>query len=721
MDNLIKGIEDRLFTTQDSVCLERARLVTEAYRLHEDKPAPTRRALAFEHILENMTLDLASNPVFAGNTSSALRAWMLVPEFDLCEDRQISFEHPCIRGILSGQIPEDITSFWKSRKFGNTPGGSAGIGHMSLDFDIAVNQGLNSVIRNLESHVGSSPDEEQTFRRAMLTSCRAVISWADRYARTAGEMAKHTKDPMIAECLERISKACLRVPGEPARNLFEGLQSIVLIHLASIIEGQGMSVSIGLPDRVLSRFSQECIDDPSATCNLVRAFLLKLAANSFHGRGSKTQAITIGGAQEGRDCCNPVSYAFLDAFARSPVNDPHLFLRWHPKLDEKCWKKGIDMLAQGRSMPMLVNDEQVVPGLVEAGVSTGDAWEYCIVGCNELGIPGKCCQSGFSVQMGFNDLEVIDRITRSSDMSGASDADILDAYEKSTAEMTRDSLSKRMKWTDDYVEKVPFPFCSSCCIGTVESGQDLLKGMKYPHIYGLFIRGTSNAVNALSSISNIVEKRKLCSLNELISAIDSQDPRFLAEIAKAPKWGNDDEAADGLCIELNLRRDRALRQVSKEAGLPRFAVCHVVRSLHHIDGQRIGNTVDGRKSGSPVADSVGAVLGTQTKGPTALLNSVSKINASRSFPGIYNLNMTLPSSPDNPVLIRHLLETFFRKGGQEIQVNVIDAVKLREAQKHPELFRDLIVRIAGFNARFIELAKTEQEELIRRAENATST
>ena len=721
MENLIKGIEERLFSAEDTVCLERANLVTAAYRAHSTEPMPIRRALAFGHTLKNMSLDLESNPVFAGNTSSAPRAWMLVPEFDLREDAQISFENPATRGILAGRIPDEILSFWDSRKFGGTPGGSAGVGHMGLDFDMIVNQGLNVIIRKIESLLDHGSEENRMYRKAMIIGCRAVIAWAGRYADMAEKLAMKSDDPVVSACQRRVAETCRRVPAEPARNLFEGLQSIALVHLASVIEGQGMSVSIGLPDRVLSKFSSEAEENTVESTCLIRAFLLKIAANSFQGRGSKTQAVTIGGSNGKHDACNAITRLFLDGFSKTPVNDPQLFLRWHPDLDEDCWKKGLEMLASGRAMPMLVNDMQVVPGLVEAGVSKDDAWNYCIVGCNELGIPGRCCQSGFSVCMGFNDLEVIDRVIRSTSFANPTASSILDEYEKTVSDITRDGLAMRLKWMDKLEETAPFPFCSACCQGPAESGQDLLKGMKYPNIYGLFVRGTSNAANVLAAIDDLVTRRKEYKLPELLESIGSRDPHTLAEIAKSPKWGNDDDSADQLCLELNRRRDRALRLLAKESGLPPFPVCHVVRSLHHLDGMRIGNTLDGREAGSPVADSIGSVLGTQTEGPTALLNSVAKIDASRFFAGIYNLNITLPSSPDNPGLLRCLTEAFFKKGGQEIQINVFDAARLREAQIHPELFRDLIVRISGFNARFIELSKAEQDELIRRAENANTT
>jgi formate C-acetyltransferase len=149
-------------------------------------------------------------------------------------------------------------------------------------------------------------------------------------------------------------------------------------------------------------------------------------------------------------------------------------------------------------------------------------------------------------------------------------------------------------------------------------------------------------------------------------------------------------------------------------------VCHVVRSLHYLDGQRIAASPDGRLAWTPVAASVGAQAGTAHAGPTAMLNSVLKLDAARYYRGGYNLNLTLPHATwHRPAMQSDLLalvETFFAQGGQELQIASLNAARLREAQAHPERYGDLLVRVAGFNTRFVDLSCVEQEELIRRAE-----
>jgi formate C-acetyltransferase len=144
----------------------------------------------------------------------------------------------------------------------------------------------------------------------------------------------------------------------------------------------------------------------------------------------------------------------------------------------------------------------------------------------------------------------------------------------------------------------------------------------------------------------------------------------------------------------------------------------VVRSLHHLDGQRLGASADGRHAGEPVGDSLGAVAGTAMAGPTAMLQSVLRVDTVAHYPGGTNLNVTLTSGQATPECIEALVAGFFGEGGQEIQINVLDAATLRQAQADPASHGDLVVRVAGLCARFVELSRREQAELIARAEEA---
>lgn len=722
IDGLIPHIRETLLATEDTVSLERARRVTAAYRRHADDPTPVRRARAFAHVLRSMTLDLATNPVFAGNTAPRPRAWMLVPEHGFREPPQIVHEHPHLRGILEGAIPQDLRDAWEGRSVG----GTASVGHLAVDYERVVREGLDALLAEARARAHEGTPEQRTYRRAMAIALQAVIDWAGRYAEAAEAAAQRAHDPVIRACHRRVAAACRHVPARPARTLFEGLQAIALVHLAITLEGHGLSVSIGLPDRALAHLLDAGAAQADETTALVAAFLLKIAANSIFGSGSKTQAITVGGLDHrGRDRCNALTLAFLEAADRVRVGDPHVFLRWHAGIDAEVKGRAVAMLAAGVSMPLLIHDEPTAQGFLNAGVRPEDAWDYCVIGCNELGIPGRSAESATARNGTIQHLALLNATLLEHPNPDALDMDALLAALE--ARMHRRALEMYQRGQASIrraADRVPTPFTSALMRGCVERGMDLRVGMAY-HLPGVYERGLTNAVNALAAIQRLVFEARVVTLSEFVQALreDYEGHAALrARVRQAPKWGTGDPQADRWADVLVAMRERALDAADAQTGTGPHMVCHVVRSLHYFDGRRIAASPDGRKAWAPVADSIGAETGTAHAGPTGVLNSVLKLDVAQAYRGGTNLNLTLPaarwSAPEMQETLLALVETFFAQGGQEVQISTLDPDVLRDAQARPERHGDLIVRVAGFNARFVDLAPVEQEELIHRAEAA---
>jgi len=714
MKALIQHIRNELMSTEDTVCLQRARLVTEAYQQYENDPPALKRAKTFAYVLRNMDLDVKSNPIFAGNTSSRPRAWMLIPEHGMTNDAQVIIENEGLAGILDGQIPDDLQEFWADRSFG----GSSGIGHLAVDMNRVVHEGLESMMSETQQYDDADPDR-QTYRQAMSIALQAVIDWAQRYANAAEAAARSEQDPELREAHLRVAQACRHVPAKPARNLFEALQAMALVHLAVAIEGHGMSISIGLPDRVLAPFIDDTFDPEFAT-NLLSAFMLKITANSFLGRGSKTQAITVGGVDHnGVDQCNLLTSCFLEACNRIRVGDPHLFLRWHQQINSQVKQRALEMLADGVSMPLLIHDEPTARGFMDAGVTPEDAWEFCVIGCNELGIPGRSAESSTAMNGNVQYLELLnDTLLNHPDPDSVQDMPHLLSCLEGTM-MSR--LSQMRKYGGQHrkrlAEYMPTPFTSALMRGCIRRGTDMLVGMDY-HLPGVYERGLTNGANALAAIQQVVFEEGSLSMAELLKAMqdDFQDASARAHLLSAPKWGNNDQRADKWAVELVAMRERVLNAIDSQFGSRPHMVCHVVRSLHYVDGRRIAASPDGRFAWTPVADSIGAQTGTALAGPTAILNSVLKLDAAQNYRGGYNLNLTLSKTDTIPDAILPLVETFFGSGGQELQINCFDAAALRDARENPENYSDLLVRVAGFSTRFVDLSSAQQDELIERAD-----
>ena len=712
---LLRRLRRELLDTEDTVCLDRARIVTEAYRTHANDPVPLLRAKAFRTVLLEMKLDLLSNPFFAGNTSSSPRAWMLLPEYGFEEPPQVVLENAGLQGILSRSVPEEMRVFWKDK----SAGGAAGIGHLAVDLERVLGLGLKGILSQVEERRNAGSFEERIYRQSMGICLQAVMDWAKRYARQAESLAQSQRDPLLKRLLQRVASACQRVPAYPARDLFEALQSILLCHLAVAVEGHGMSVSLGLLDRALLPLFRKG-GHPADTKALFAGFMLKLASNSIFGRGSKTQAITLGGPCDGDpETIQALRLAFLDAVDFLRVGDPQVFLRWGKEGDPVVQRRAVELIASGLGMPLLIQDEPTIQGLCEAGIPRKEAADFCVIGCNELGIPGRLMTSatakGGTVQYVFL-LERVLMETPRADLPKDMPS-LLDAMEEGLYQSMLEARKHGVLHWKRMIERVPTPFTSSLMRGCVERGRDLLEGLPF-QVTGVYERGLANAVDALSVLDFLVFRKKTWTLDELIRHLREnwEDKRALAAARQAPRWGEDDPMADRWALALLRMRDRALQRVDAEMREPSHVVCHVVRSLHHLDGARLQASADGRLEGGPVSDSLGPFGGTSRKGPTALLRSVLNIDTVRFYRGGTNLNLSL--APTTPDVVESLVRGFFRDRGQEIQVGVLDPERLQEARERPHLHGDLVVRVAGFCGRFVDLSPLEQDELIARAEAA---
>jgi len=712
--SLLAETKQCIHAAPDHVSLERARLVTQAYRLHAGAPMPLRRARAFAHILHHMTLDLDTNPLFAGNVSPGPRAWMLLPEYGFSVPAQALVEKPALATLLDDDVvPDDLRAFWKKRALG----GDAGIGHLIPDHARVLATGLDAIACQAEQ----APDdgsEQAVFRRAMAVGCRAVIAWAARYAGTAEIAARRGGDPLRAACLRRVAAACRRVPAYPPRDLFEALQAVALLHMAVHIEGHGYSVSLGRLDQVLLPYYDPARDNDDLS-ELLAAFMLVLEGNALWGSHSKTQPITLGGIQvDGRDASNPLARAFMVAWELISTPEPVLFLRWHGSLPRDIKERAAGMLAAGRNMPMLVGDRATIAGLVSARIAANDAADYAIIGCNELGVPGKLMWESVAIHgAGLIRELLIERAAALPSMA----AFLAALEERATAK-----LLAEVRWRLDARQReaacTPTPFTSALMDGCLESGVDLVGGLPYMSI-NVRDAGFANTVNSLAAIARVIYDEKLATPADLAAALEADyaghEPLRRA-LCGAATWGNDDSATDRWALAWLEVRDRACRRVEQVLGIPRLLPELVTRSLHHLEGARLAATPDGRRAGDPLGDSVGAVLGSARRGPTALMASVCGMNAALHWPGGYNLNISLPatrwSQPGALDEVIALVDGFFDSGGQELQLAVLDADTLREARAHPDRHPDLIVRVAGFNARFGELSTVEQDELIARAE-----
>jgi formate C-acetyltransferase len=234
----------------------------------------------------------------------------------------------------------------------------------------------------------------------------------------------------------------------------------------------------------------------------------------------------------------------------------------------------------------------------------------------------------------------------------------------------------------------------------------------------------ANMVDCMAAIREVVYEKKLATLDEVAQACKNNfesNPQLRAQLKAAPKHGNDDPRLDDIIELVQRMRDVPLKEICRDPrdGSP-FANCHVVRSGHVFQGMNTPATPDGRLAGTPLASSMSASMGCEMSGPTAVLNSVCKINT-ESWPSGYQANIRFHAgmirNEAQREKLRTMLNVYFANGGQELQINVVSSETMRAAQKDPEAYRDLVVRIAGFSEFFVKLTPELQAELIARAEH----
>jgi len=418
------------------VCTERARYTTEAYRQHEDKPLPLKRAYMLKNILEHMSIYIEEESMLAGNQASSNCAAPIFPEYAMDwvidELDQFAARDGDVFHITeeNKQVLRDMAPFWegrtikakglaampeKSRLFYNLGIIKAEGNITSGDAHLAVNYGrlLREGLRSYEAHTREklagldlavyTDLEKSYFYQAILLVIEAVRTFAGRYVKLARKQATACHSPKRKAELERIADTLSRVPYEPAQNFYEALQSIWLIHLVLQIESNGHSLSYGRLDQYAYEYYRRDLENGTLTEAEAGELLTNLWIKTYtinkirswshtqYSAGSPLyQNVTVGGqTPDGKDAVNQLSYLIIRSDAQVHLPQPNLTVRYHAGLDDRFMKEAVELLKLGTGMPAFNSDEIIIPSLIKKGVAKEDAYNYSAIGCVEVAVPGK--------------------------------------------------------------------------------------------------------------------------------------------------------------------------------------------------------------------------------------------------------------------------------------------------------------------------------------------
>lgn len=587
-------------------------------------------------------------------------------------------------------------------------------GHMFPDHARLLALGWDGIAKEVSDCERKNPNSP-VFYKAMRILVEALSALWERFARMAQEQGA----PESAARLRRLAH-------RPAEGFHEAVQQIWLLHEVWGRDSYGRFDQYAFPyyeaDRRAGRLDRQ------------RALDLTFALWEKTRQAWHIQNLTIGGLdRSGNDAANDLTYLALEAAREFPHPHPNLCLRLHKGAPQALWEAAMATLARGRGLPALYNDEVVMAGLAQGDIAREDARDYALAGCGQV-MPGP--RAHFLNDTGLMNAAKVLEITlhngcdpitkrRVSPPTGA--AESFGSYE-SLEEAVREQLSHfarmeaRLNNLDfsHFREREGHALRGLLTADCLERGKGIWEGGARYNGIQLEIAGLTNLADGLAAVRNVVFREKQISLKALTEALDRDfegQEGLRLRLKAQPKFGNDHAEVDEIRARLTEHLCSELRSQRAEGG-GRFIPGEVVFTYHVSCGKQTGATPDGRRSRQPLADSCGASQGADRASVTALLNSAARIPQAAGPVTSVNLNVKFLRSTFEGVeaggKLIQLFKTYFAKGGQQLQVNVVSRDELVAAQAHPENYQNLCVRVGGFSAYFCRLDKQFQDEIISR-------
>ena len=631
---------------------------------------------------------------------------------------------------------------------------TSGGGDTSPGYDIILfKKGVNGLKAEAEQHLAAlTPDCAQNqdkiaFYQAAIESCEGVLTYAARLSAYARTLADREQDPKRKAELELISAINARVPANPPQTFHEALQAIWTIQSLFLMEENQCSTSLGRLDQyVFPLFDADkragAMNDAQAF-ELMGCFLIKCSEMIWYTPGATATYfagympfinMTVGGLKrEGGDGTNDLTYLVMDAVEKVKVYQPSLACRIHNQSPPRYLDKIVDIIKAGIGMPACHFDDAHIKIMLRKGFDFDYARDYCLMGCVEPQKSGRIHQwtaGGFTqwpitLEMALN--RGVLKSYGEKTWLDSGDLTTLTTYEAFEAAVKKQLdylIAMNAKGTTIvqavFRDVTPTPYMSLFVDGCMENGQDVTAGGAV--LYdgpGTIFAGLGTFVDSMAAIKKLVYDDKqytLAQIQEALAANWEGYDQLRRDCKNAPKYGNDDLYADQIAADIV---DYTERQMNQHRSLyARHIHGTLSQSFNTPLGGMIGATPDGRAAFAPLSDAMSPTQGADTQGPTAVIKSVSRINVESMSLGMahnFKLNAHALDTPESRNAILTLLRTASLMGNGQMQFNCIDNATLLAAQQHPADYRDLIVRVAGYSAFFVELCKDVQDEIISRS------
>jgi len=778
LSNRITKIRDRIRNTTPTICLDRARIATDFYKTPSVEPYVRRRAELFMNVMETRKIYIEPDSLLVGSIASRTHAVPVFPEMmnwlpeavETFDTRQFDpFQY------MPGEKDElrEIANTWKGHTFGDYTDAimteeeqelvnigifTRGIQQCSTmchapDYANLVKRGYRYYIEQCKDQIAKLNDDmtiENTDQRikweAMQSSLEAVIVMAHRYGALAEKEAAACNDPEQKKMYEQIAENCKVVPENPPQTFLQAAQLVLFTHDAIMIENMGYIHALGRFDQYMYDFYKSDLANgvsEQEIVDVVHEFKLRIEemwylrdefeSGAYPGCALYIQMTLGGQKRDGSDACNELTRLILHGMEDLQTKEPPVSFRYHNNVDEETFRLAIKVALEGGSHPAFFNDNNAIPALMDVGFTLEQARDWCLLGCTEPIVPGL---SDYQSMLGFfNTIKVFeitlyggrDPVTGKQigpETGNASEFTSIEqlkqAYLTQQAYFIKRFVGKFNRLVSVHAYTMPTLVASAFTQGCIEKGKLLQdKGADY-RWDAMATTGLANIADSFAAIEECVFNKKYISMPELMELLrtDFEGKEELRQmlIQRAPKFGNDNDEVDKYAQFVIGSADAEIKKYKDGRGGTFMSVC-ATQSYNVQLGKNITATPDGRHCFTPLSDNASPMIGCDTCGPTAVVKSLDSIDQTATQAGMLlnqRFDPQIAKGEKGIDILETVLKAHFSMTGSHMQINVVDNETLRDAQKHPDNYRNMLVRVAGYSAFFVDLEKNIQENIIER-------
>jgi formate C-acetyltransferase len=689
------------------------------------------RAKALRHIVDNCDITLEEDTVLLGGEEPFFFNLMFPA---LCADGHARF----------GRTPDEDSDRMRRASLFYA---ACFEGHITPGLDDVLSQGIVGIRSRIEDRLidfrSESPEsrEQKLFWESALLSCDAITAYTERYRKAAEEKAK--SDPEKVEEWQKYTEILSKVPEYSATTFHEALQSFWIVYILVTMEMGGCmpggGIGLGRIDQFLYPYYIKDIMEERITraeaLELMEHFLLCFRHVDYytpHQLYTPGSQASIGGVTTtGAEASNELTYLIMEASLRIAMPAPYISLRLHKDAPEEYWQSVANYITGGLGFA-IVNDEVLIPAMMKHGRSIEDARDYICSCCYENTIPGR---EAFHPNASYLNLPFVLELSLNQGKSLLSGEQLAfktpDSVKFSNFDEVMDSFRQQLHYVcnklvalvnysdESHTANRRYPMMSLFFDDCIAKGKDVCAGGARYNLTGCIVAGLPNVVNSLMAIKECVFTKQLMSMSKLITAMQADFDGYeqlRRQLLSAPKWGNGDPSVDALAKEVtDMLYSEMRHRTNPRGGRWQLALYSFV--ANYGLGSVVGASADGRHARDMLTRNLNPSWGTDRQGPTGILRSLSNIDFTQ-FPNGSTLDLRFDPEPLQTYEGRSkfvgFLKAFVELGVMTMQISMVDEETLRDAQNHPENYPNLMVKVAGYSARFVELSTQEQEEIIHR-------